>query len=289
MESLEYMVDKVTQFFLSTLPNSRVGGPFSPSQLQDMFTAAHFCADLTSGSLPPSYHQAVEQLQAQFPLLAASQQLLLSLGDNVRVNRQALDTARKLHDKQVDDLDSWLYCKQRNQLRDQFLLATQAVKGTEQWKQLRSYMCLVELARKDDRGLERLVNDRTDRMLGALLIKDPQYVGTQQKIVQNLSIVMTLDKLEMLDKKVLAKVISEKTEIVKMVVKAVSEALNNVDGLDLVDRVADILASILRLIKSSVLTDILGNLERGIRNRFLREELTNILVVKLKLGNRIEE
>ena len=29
MESLEYMVDKVIQFFLSNLPNSRVGGPFS--------------------------------------------------------------------------------------------------------------------------------------------------------------------------------------------------------------------------------------------------------------------
>ena len=100
---------------------------------------------------------------------------------------------------------------------------------------------------------------------------------------------MTLDKLEMLDKKVLAKVISEKTEIVKMVVKAVSEALNNVVGLDLVDRVADILASILGLIKSPVLTDILGGLERGISNRFLREELTNILVVKLMPGNRIEE
>ena len=289
MDTLEYMVDKVTHFFVSTLPHSKVGGPFSPLQLQEMFQAAHFCGDLTSDSLPPSYHTAVKQLQDQFPLLAASQLLLFSLGDNVRVNRQALDTARQLHDKQVNDLDSWLYCSRRNQMRDQFLLASQVLKETGQWEQLRSYMCLVELGRKGDRGLERLVMERTDRMIGALLVKDQQYIGTQQKIVEMLPRVMSLDKLVMLDKEVLAKVISEKSNVLKMVANALIEALNSDESLEVIESVAEVVGSILKHVQSSVSCDMLGRSERGIGNRFVREELTSCLVVKVRLGNRTEE
>jgi len=263
--------------------------PLLPLTAVEMFQAAHFCCDLASDSLPPSYHPAVQQLQDQFPLLAASQLLLLSLGDNVRVNRQALDTARQLHDKQVEDLDSWLYCSQRNQMRDQFLLASQILKDTVQWEQLRSYMCLVELGRKENKGLEKLVMERTDRVLGALLVNDQQYIGTQQKIVEMLPRVMSLDKLVMLDKKVLAKVISEKSNVLRLVVKALTDALDNDESLEVIESVAEVVGSTLRHVQSSVSSDVLGRLETGIGNRFVREELTSCLVVRVSLGNRTEE
>jgi len=281
------MVDKVTEFFLHTLTYSRVRGPFTTSQLQDMFEAAHFCENVASGKLPASYQQTVQYLQQQFPLPAASHQLLLSLGDNIRVNREAMDTARKLHDRQTADLDTWLYCRQRNQVRNQFLMATEAVKGTEEWERLRSYMCLVELANNDDRGLSKLVMDKTDRMLGTLLVQDLQFLRTQQKIIKSLSNILNFDKLQVLDIKVLAKVMTERKEIVKIVVKVVTEVLTLThDGtLDRIESVAEVLSNIVKLMRNSALTDFLESLERNlICNRFVREEFINSLVVKLGLG-----
>jgi len=289
MESLDYMVDKVVNFFEYTLPTSKVGGPFTPSTLQEMFTAAHFCADLASDSLPPSYHPAVEQLQAQFPLLSAAQLLLLSLGDNVRVNRQSMDTARQLHDRQGEDLDSWLYCSQRNQTRDQFILASQQLKETGQWEQLRSYMCLVELSRREGRGLEKLVRERTERMLGALLVNDEQFRNIQQKIVEQVTYSMNLEKLEILDKEVLAEVVGRKQEILKVVVKVITETLENDDSLEIIERVAELLKSLVSHCKYSVGRDLLGKIEMGIRTRFVREELTNCLAVRVRLGTKIED
>jgi len=283
METLEYLVDKVTEFFLSTLPYSRVGGPFHHAQLQDMFTAAQFCEHVGSGQLPATYSHAVEQLQNQFPLLAASQQLLLSLGDNLKVNRQAIDTARRLHDKQVEDLDSWLYCNQRNRVRDKFLEATAAVKGSKEWDQLRSYMCLVEVARKEDRGLSRMVRDRTDRLLGALLVEDSQYIGTQQKIIGCLYDIMNLDKLHELDKEILGKVLDKREDVVSIVVKVLSDALNSNETLECIEKVAEVLATFLKFIKHQRLSSFLEQLDSAVSNRFVREELTNLLVIKLRI------
>jgi len=281
MESLEHMVDKVTEFFLSTLPYSRASGPFSHSQLQDMFKAAQFCEEIASGKLPPSFDRVVEQLQNQFPLLAASQQLLFSLGDNIKVNRQLLDFARKLHDKQGNDLDSWLYCNRRNQIREQFLMASRAVKGTKGWGQLRSYICLVELSRKEDRWLSKLVMERTDRLLGALLVPDLQFARTQQKIIENLQNVLNLDRLQSLNKEVLAEVMSERQEVVKIIVKVIADALNNDQTLDGIEKVATVLVSFLKLIKQKVLKEFMERLEMLIWSRFAKEELINFIVVKI--------
>jgi len=283
METLEYLVEKVTEFFLSTLPHSRIGGPFHHIQLQDMFDAAQFCEHVGSGQLPATYSPIVEQLQNQFPLLAASQQLLLSLGDNLKVNRQSMETARRLHDKQVEDLDSWLYCNQRNKVRDKFLEATAALKGSKEWDQLRSYMCLVEMARKEDRGLSRMVRDRTDRLLGALLVEDSQYIGTQQKIIGYLYDIMNLDKLQDLDKEILGNVLNKREDVVRIVVKVVTDALNSNESLECIDRVAEILATFLKFIKHPTLSSFLERLDSVICNRFVRDELTNLLVTKLHI------
>ena len=287
MDSLEYMVDKVTIFFFSTLPHSKVGGPFSTSSLRDMFSAAHFCARLSTDSLPPSYHQAVDQLQAQFALLSAPHNLLLSLADNVRVNRLAMDTARQFHDEQGEDLASWLCCSQRNQLRDQFLLISQQLKNTgSEWEKLKSYMCLVELVKKEGRGIERMVRDKTDLMLGTLRFKDDQYSTFHQQILELLPGVINLDKLEMLNKEVLAEVVCEKTEILNLVIKVFVESLNTDKVLDTIERVAEVLERLALLCNGLVASELLERVEKGIGNKFVREELTNCMVVRVRSAIR---
>jgi len=283
METLGYLVDKVSEFFLYTLPYSRVGGPFNHEQLQEMFKAAQFCEYVGSDELPGTYMHAVQQLQNQFPLLAAGQKLLLSLGDNLKVNNQSMDTARKIHDKQVEDLDSWLYCHQRKKVRDVFLGATAAIKGTNEWDHLRSYMSLLEVARNEDRGLRRMVMERTDRWLGALLVEDSQFIGTQQKIVEHLHVIMSLDKIQDLDKEILATVMSKREDVVGIVTKVVADALNLNETLECIEKVAEVLATFLRLVKHSSLCTFLERLDSVICKRFVKEELTNYLVTKLRV------
>ena len=101
--------------------------------------------------------------------------------------------------------------------------------------------------------------------------------------------VFCLDKLVMLDKQVLAKVISEKSNVLQIVVNALIEALDNDENLEVIASVAEVVGSTLRHVQSSVSSDVLGWLERGIGNRFVREELTSCLVVRVRLGNRTEE
>merc|ERR1719318_655723 len=102
-------------------------------------------------------------------------------------------------------------------------------------------------------------------------------------------LLMRLDKLVMLDKKVLAKVISEKSNVLRMVVKALTDALDNDESLEVIESVAEVVGSTLIHVQSSVSSDVLGRLETGIGNRFVREELTSCLVVRVSLGNRTEE
>jgi len=289
MDKLNYLVEKVTYFFEVTLQTSKLSGPFSPSKLEEMFTAAHFCTNVASGKLPPQYHNVVEQLQTQYLLLEAPKLLLLSLGDNIRVNRQAMDTARHLHDQTGEDLDTWLYCNQRNQLRDQFIMATQHLKGTNQWDKLRSYMHLVELTKDEGRGVEDVVNSRTDKMLRALLFSDEQFVTVQQKIISHLPQVLSMDKVESLDKKLLGEVVSAKLEVLKLVVNVFSDALNNVDDVDPIERIAEVLYSILICCQSKAGEELLERLDVGLRNRFIKEELINCLAVKARMEIKTEE
>ena len=99
METLQHIVDKTVHFYHKTLFTAKLAGPFSDTQLQSMFAEAHFCAELTS--LPPVYGRVVTELQERYSLLLAPKMLLTSLADNLRVNRQSLDRARELFDKQV--------------------------------------------------------------------------------------------------------------------------------------------------------------------------------------------
>ena len=99
MENLQYIVDKTVNFYKRTVPKAKLGGPFTDKALESMFMEAHFCSDLLS--LPPVYQQLVENIQEKYNLLLAPQILFVSLADNLRVNKQSLDKARALFDKEV--------------------------------------------------------------------------------------------------------------------------------------------------------------------------------------------
>lgn len=99
MENLQYIVDKTVNFYKKTVPKARLGGPFTDKDLECMFTEAHFCADLLN--LPPVYQSLVDSIQEKFNLLQAPQILFVGLADNLRVNKQSLDKARALFDKEV--------------------------------------------------------------------------------------------------------------------------------------------------------------------------------------------
>ena len=104
MENLQYLVEKVVKFYNKTLQVAKLGGPFTVKDLANMFQDAHFCADIEQ--LPPVYSPVVHQLQEKYNLLSAPQMLLVSLGDNLRVNQSAMETARKYFDRQVQWLIS---------------------------------------------------------------------------------------------------------------------------------------------------------------------------------------
>ena len=51
--------------------------------------------------------------------------------------------------------------------------------------------------------------------------------------------------------------------------------LNTVDNVDTIERIADVLHSILRYCQSKAGEELLARLEVGLRNRFIKEELIN--------------
>ena len=199
MNSLEHLVEQVVYFFGITLPNSQVKGPFTRSELKLMFNRAHFCGDLINTHLPASYTPTIEKLQNQYPLSIAPKMLLLALGENLRVNFKAMEVACRLHDRQEQDLDTSLYHCQRNYMRDQFLSVSQALRNTDKWQQLRSFLNLIEIDKKDQ-GLNILVTEKTDKALLVLLLNDDYYLGIQQRVEDQLLSHLTFDMLEKLEK-----------------------------------------------------------------------------------------
>ena len=138
--NLEYLVDKVVHFHTRTLPFSKLAGPFTEDQLGRMFAEAHFCADLTlNPAVSENYSPVVRDIRDKYVLELAPESLLMSLADNLKVNRESLIRARILFDRDGDDLESSLVLMQRHPIRDKFLEICQSLKGgsAEGWKSLR--------------------------------------------------------------------------------------------------------------------------------------------------------
>ena len=139
-ESLQYLVDKVVHFHTRTLPFAKLAGPFTEDQLGRMFAEAHFCADLTlNPAVSENYSPVIQDIREKYVLQLAPETLLMSLADNLKVNRESLIRARNLFDRDGDDLESSLVLMQRHLLRDKFLEISQSLQksSVEGWKSLR--------------------------------------------------------------------------------------------------------------------------------------------------------
>ena len=139
-ESLQYLVDKVVHFHTRTLPFAKLAGPFTEDQLGRMFAEAHFCADLTlNPAVSENYSPVIQDIREKYVLQLAPETLLMSLADNLKVNRESLIRARNLFDRDGDDLESSLVLMQRHLHRDKFLEISQSLQksSVEGWKSLR--------------------------------------------------------------------------------------------------------------------------------------------------------
>lgn len=138
--SLQYLVDKVVHFHTRTLPHAKLAGPFTEDQLGRMFAEAHFCADLTlDPAVSESYSPVIRDIRDKYVLELAPETLLMSLADNLKVNKESLIRARNLFDRDGDDLESSLVLQQRHLIRDKFLEISQNLKksSADGWKSLR--------------------------------------------------------------------------------------------------------------------------------------------------------
>ena len=138
--SLQYLVDKVVHFHNRTLPFAKLAGPFTEDQLGRMFAEAHFCADLTlNPAVSENYSPVVRDIRDKYVLELAPETLLMSLADNLKVNKDSLIRARNLFDRDGEDLESSLVLMRRHLVRDKFLEISQKLKNSspEGWKSLR--------------------------------------------------------------------------------------------------------------------------------------------------------
>ena len=231
-------------------------------------------------NLPSSYSSTISELQTRFPLISANQNLLLTLGDNIRVNKECLDYARILNDKKVLDLDTWLYCEQRNLMRDDFLASCRVLRKSEYWDQLRSYMLLLDLVIKDEKKFKKTLDEKIENVFRSLLIEDINLTEMQLKIIDYLPNIMSFEKYALINAKLMVHVIESKPVIQTLLINAVVCHLN--ENNDSLENVADFIVRLVKHMNESIAATFFNHLESCIKNRFIKDELTNLLFLKLK-------
>ena len=80
-----------------------------------------------------------KDIREKYVLELAPETLLMSLADNLKVNKESLIRARNLFDRDGDDLESSLVLTHRHLIRDKFLEISQDLKksSADGWKSLR--------------------------------------------------------------------------------------------------------------------------------------------------------
>lgn len=283
-DNMEEMVDKVSRFFLQTLPASRSKGPFSPRVLGSMFAEAQFCQDVSSKA--KQYKKVVDSLEAKWPLFQASKVLFLGLCDNPRVNSASLDIARQLFDgSSTADLDTLLCTQQRNHLRDVFMAASQAIKPGPGWSLLKSYMLLIRMdpSQQDaeDRKLAKLLEEKPHMLLEALLIKEEKVEWSQDRIMRLLSKRLNLAKLIKCEISLLGRVCEENEAALDIILKALVTALIEDPSFEKVEQVGSVVVGLVTSGGCCNPLPILQKLDTSLPPSFARAELLNWLTAKL--------
>jgi len=246
---LEEIIDKVSRFFLQTLPYSKSNGPFSQRQIEDMFAEARFCQAL-SCHLSPNYRPVLDILENKWMLCQAPKILFLTLCDNIRVNSNVIAVAQGIFDGGGDtvDLESWLCRRQRDNTREVFLAATRTLKPGPGWAVLKSYLLLLDLSQDPGRleaRLNKLVKERPGTLVQCLLVEDEQVACVQNTVAMVMAAQLDLDTVARCDVHLLSRVCQNRQEIWGGIVRAVQHDIGENCSLETAHKVADLLGALL--------------------------------------------
>lgn len=287
---MDRMVDRISRFFLYTLPSSQTKGPFPGPALEDMFREAMFCQE-ASNSLAQDMRRILQPLEAKWQLCQATKLLFVALCDNVRVNSASLEVARRLYDGSTEDLETWLCAQQRGSLREVFMTASEAVKGSSNWPLLKSYLLLVDLQRMEIGGrgqarvqakLNSLLKESPDKLLSSLLVEQEEVASSQGQVLALVSRGADLQTLLLCDKDLLARVCVAREEVLGLTMRILAQA---VAGQPTMEEILQVCSVACPLASSPHLspTKVLDSLDSALTNHtaFVRAEILNILSAKL--------
>jgi len=308
VDKLDILVERVTAFFCKVLPTSRLNIPPTKLAISKAFDEAEYCYQVASpDKLPAACRPVLDELKMKWPMWQAPKLLLLALADNVRINSSLMILARQNFDKITSendkwtedqiDLDSWVFVQQRNLIREQFVACGSLLKEASKendvnsdWQQLKSFICLSELASRGNERMEvdmnkLITSGRLDKLIRGLLIKEPQL-----SIVQNWLLVTLQNKLDIkmlleIDPKLLALVCIERKEMVGIIAKLVWRTTEGNDQGTL-QVVGQMVAKVLQA--SADPNIILDKLEEQFRiDSYGKSEIINIIAAYLRTNKSL--
>jgi len=280
------IIDKVSRFFLKTLPISKSNGPFSQRQIEDMFAEARFCQAL-SCHLSPNYRPVLDILENKWMLCQAPKILFLTLCDNIRVNSDRIAVAQEIFDGgDTVDLESWLCRRQRDNTREVFLAATRTLKPGPGWAVLQSYLLLLDLSQDSGRleaRLNKLVKERPDKLVKCLLVEDEQVACVQNTVAMVMATQLDLDTVARCDVHLLSRLCQNRQEIWGGIVRAVEHDIGEKCSLETAHKVADLLAALLSSPECLTPLPRLESLDTALREipHVVKQEILRRLTVNL--------
>jgi hypothetical protein len=166
----------------------------------------------------------------------------------------------------------------------------QAAKGGPGWERLQSYLLLQRLAIREGRGegsegpAARLLRERPDRLLAALLLEEPELEGPQAGLLRLLAGSADLAVLAQCDPHLLAGACGARREVLAVLLGAVARALQG-EPVEpgAVEQAARVLAGVLASPHSLDPAPLLEGLDSSLASlsTFTRAELHNWLAAKL--------
>ena len=145
----------------------------------------------------------------------------------------------------------------------------------------RDYLYLVELRKRVDCDIEKLLKENLERTLRLLLVESQEFQSIQQDILVRLG-QHSLVEQRIPTNQVYSKLIDKSEDFRKIMLKEIVTLFNKDEvSIETVDLVSDLLCEIIYNCDKDIAREFLNNLEIGIDNAFYKDELRNNLHVKV--------
>ena len=141
----------------------------------------------------------------------------------------------------------------------------------------RDYLYLVELRKRVDCDIEKLLKENLERTLRLLLVESQEFLSIQQDILVRLG-QHSLVEQSIPTNQVYSKLIDKSEDFRKIMLKEIVTLFNKDEvSIETVDLVSDLLCEIIYNCDKDIAREFLNNLEIGIDNAFYKDELRNNL------------